>query len=56
VEDQKVLHILSVCLRPSLSNMHSAAPYYIVICGLPDSTVFSTLSQKKGTIFGKKII
>jgi hypothetical protein len=40
---------MSVCLCSYLSypECKARAPYYIVICGLSDSTIFFTLSQKR---------
>jgi hypothetical protein len=52
VENQLVLHNVSaVCsLRHPAYNVH--APYYIVICGLPSSTIFFHVIN--GTCFWKK--
>jgi hypothetical protein len=44
VGKQEVLHIVSVC---SLRYQHAMRMLHIVICGLPRSTTFSTLSHKR---------
>jgi hypothetical protein len=64
VEEQKLLLIyvrvgarararVSACVHIALLIQHLMRRH-IDICGLSGSTKFSTLSQKQGTIFGKR--
>jgi hypothetical protein len=49
VQEQKILHILCVCLHSCLTYPSCIvhAPYYIVVCRLSESTHFPTLSHKR---------
>ena len=52
MEEQQVLHILSVCVCVCVCTAH--AKYYIVTCGLPVVPYFSTYLTN-GTTFRKKL-
>ena len=59
VENQHVLHILSVCvcvcsLRYPARKTH--AQHYIVVCGLCGSTSLSTLSHKRHDFGARKLL
>jgi len=47
VEKQQVWHIVSVYACVNLGIQHAMRMRRIVICGLPGSTIFSTLSHKR---------
>ena len=55
VEKQRVLHIMRVFVALVIQQGNSifSAPHYIVICGLPDSTIFFHIISN-GRIFVKK--
>jgi hypothetical protein len=58
VEKQYILNIISVsnlALDFRYTNRIFSGPYYIVICGLPGSTAFATLSHKRYGFRGKDL-
>jgi hypothetical protein len=55
MEKQRGLQILNVVCSLSYPICKAYAPYYIVICGLSESIIFFSLSQKKHN-FWKKLL
>jgi len=56
VEKQKILHVVSVCLRHWLSNTQTFVPYWIVVCGLSDSKISLPIVTKTTRNSGKMLL